>query len=210
VAPASAHAPIESLHLFHVLRDDLALLYRLVAEFRLYTVGQWESFSRSGRATTLLPVDVCRRLDALCACAHAVHAAALIGRGRPVDARVLEESDAVTDTFLPVLKAVNIDVEGDPRRLLGAITDPNDERVKGFRKKNLEKLTEYLQEHGYIDERPVLEVADVYARAIEPVRAAIERGVIEKQGCLALADRLMGAFGFRAADERRATRPAAD
>ena len=196
VPPALPHAPIESLHLFYLLRGDLALLYRLVSVCRVHTLGNWESLSRSGRAPDLLPLADCRRLDVWCACARAAHAAGSIGRGKPLDQQSLEDSDAVSDTFMPVVTAVNQDVAGDPGRLINVIADPTDERVKGFRKKSLEKLTEYLQEHGYLDDRPTLEIAEVYARAIEPARKAIEDGVVDEKACLELVDWVLAAFGY--------------
>ena len=43
VPPAVTHEPIESLHLFYVLRHELPLLHRLLDETRIDTIGRWES-----------------------------------------------------------------------------------------------------------------------------------------------------------------------
>ena len=56
----ASHAPIEALHLFYLLRDDLPLLYELIAKYRIDTVGKWLSFSVSGRADKLLSPLACK------------------------------------------------------------------------------------------------------------------------------------------------------
>jgi len=192
VPPAAAHEPIESLHLFYVLRHNLPLLYRLIGEFRINTLGRWESFSRSGRASLLLADDACRRLDALCACTRAAHEAASIGRGRPVDDQALADSGAVSDRFMAAVRAANREVGGDARHLLEAV----DRSVKGFRTDKLRDLEDHLRDHAYLDERPQLDVAEIYARSLEPIRAALADHVLEQKECLALVADLLAAFRY--------------
>lgn len=191
VPAAHVHAPIEALHLFYLLRDDLPLLYELVEKYRIDTVGKWLSFSASGRVEKLLPPHDCKRLDAVCAGAREVQRAATVGRGKPVDEQALEESGAVSDTFMPVLRDLIDEVGGDATALLEII----DNRVKGFRKKSRADLEEYLEGHGYIDTNPQLEISDIYARTVGAMERMVDEGLVTQDECLALADRLVGAFG---------------
>lgn len=190
VPAAQVHAPIEALHLFYLLRDDLPLLYELIEKYRIDTVGKWLSFSALGRAEKLLPPWDCKRLDAVCAGAREVQRAAAVGRGKPVDEQALEESGAVTDKFMPVLRKLIHEVGGDATAMLDTI----DDSVKGFRKKNRADLKDYLEEHGYIDANPQLEISEVYARTISAMERIIEEGIVSRDECLALADQLVAVF----------------
>ena len=191
VPAAHVHAPIEALHLFYLLRDNLPLLYELITKYRIDTVGKWLSFSRGKRAEKLLSPQDCKRLDAVCAGAREVQRAATVGRGKPVDAQALEESGAVSGTFMPVLRDLVHEVGGDATAMLEIMDDPGDERGKGFRKKSRLELVEYFEEGGYIDVNPTLDHAAIYACTI----AAMETEVVAQAECVALADRLLGAFG---------------
>jgi exonuclease SbcC len=194
VPPARVHAPIEALHLFYLLRDDLPLLYELIAKYRIDTVGKWLSFSVTGRADKLLSLQDCKRLGAICTGAREVQRAAIVGRGKPVDAQALEESGAVTGKYMPVLRDLVQVVGGNAKAILDVINDPGDDRVKGFRKKNHAELNEYFEASGYIDTSPKLEIATIYARTILAMAVEIDEGVATKDECMALADRLLGAF----------------
>ena len=194
VPPARVHAPIEALHLFHLLRDDRSLLHELLAKYRIDTVGKWISFSKLGRAEKLLTPQACKRLDALCDGGREIQRAVSVGWGKPVDSQALEESGAVTGTFMPVLQELIGVVGGEAETMLGIIDDPTDDRVKSFRKKNRADLFVFFEEHGHIDSRPRLGISDVYARTLAGMEAAIDEGVVAKDDCLALVDRLVGAF----------------
>ena len=194
VPPARVHAPIEALHLFHLLRDDLALLHELLAKYRIDTVGKWISFSKLGRAEKLLTLQACKRLDALCDGGREIQRAVSVGWGKPVDSQALEESGAVSGTFMPVLQELIGVVGGEAETILGIIDDPTDDRVKSFRKKNRADLFVFFEERGHIDSRQRLDPSDIYARALAGMQAAVDEGVVATDDCLALVDRLVGAF----------------
>lgn len=196
VPRALTHQPIESLHLFYVLRRELPLLHRLLDETRIDTIGRWESFERSGRASLFLPADLCRRLSAFCACARTVHAAAAIGRGRPVDDGALQDSGAVSERYLDALRQITHETGCEARRLIEFVRDSGDDRVKGFRKDKLADLQEFFRENGYLDERPTLVHAEIVARALESLHASIEDGLLQRATALGLVEDLLAAFGF--------------
>lgn len=123
VPSADTLKPVESLHLFYLLRNDLKSLYTLIRETRITTVGQWMSLSASGRANQFVTTELCQRLDALCECAREILEFRAIGRGEPVDGEVLRNSGAVSDTFLPRLTALASDLSGDAERFLAAFDD---------------------------------------------------------------------------------------
>ncbi len=192
--PARVHAPIEALHLFHLLRDDLSLLHELLAKYKIDTVGKWISFSKLGRAEKLLTPEACKRLDALCDGGREIQRAVSVGWGKPVDSQALEESGAVTGKFMPVLQELIGVVGGEAETMLEIIDDPTDDRVKSFRKKNRADLFVFFEERGHIDSRPRLGISDVYARTLAGMEAAVDEGVVAKDDCLALVDRLVGAY----------------
>ena len=194
VPPASVLKAVESLHLFYLLRDDLNLLYMLLRETRITTVGQWVSLSESGRANRFLPTDVCGRLDALCKCAREIYEIRNIGRGRPVDGEVLRESDAVTDTFITRLTSLASDMDGDGRRFLDAFEDRSEERVKGFRNDAQQRLRTYLEDNEYVDSRPVVSDNEIRLRVIDQAHNTIDAGIITREECDRFVDQLLSAL----------------
>lgn len=191
VPPASMLKPVESLHLFYLLRDDLDSLYTLLRETRISTVGQWVSLSESGRANRFLPEDVCARLDALCRCAREIYEVRIIGRGRPVDGEVLRESGAVTETFIARLASLAGDLDGDGRCFLAAFEDRNEERVKGFRNNAQQQLRTYLEDNGYVDSRPIVSADEIRLHVIGQTHAAIDTDIITRKECGRFVDQLL-------------------
>jgi exonuclease SbcC len=194
VPPASMHKPVESLHLFYLLRDDLDSLYTLIRETRITTVGQWVSLSESGRAHRFLPANVCSRLDALCRCARETYEIRAVGRGSPVDGEVLRESGTVTETFITRLTSLASDLDGDGRRFLAAFEDRSEERVKGFRNDARQRLRTYFENYGYIDSRPVVNAGEIRLRVIGQTQTAIDAGIITREECGRFVDDLLSAF----------------
>ena len=194
VPPASALKPVESLHLFYLLRDDLHSLYTLLHETRITTVGQWLSLSESGRAHRFLSTDVCHRLDSLCRSAREIYEARAIGRGKPVDGEVLRRSGAVTDRFIERLTSLVSDFDGDGERFLAAFEDRSEERVKGFRNDAQQRLRTYLEDNGYIDTRPVMRAEDIRLRAIVQAHTSIDAGIITREECGRFGDKLLSAL----------------
>lgn len=141
--------PPGQLHLFHLLRDDLPLLHRLMEDWRVDNLGRLETLLGSTAARAAIPDAAVRdRLAGRCATARAWADAWRRGRGRPVDRTVLERSGAVTDTYMDRVAALAEEVGGDAEALIQGLREG---RVKGFRSSKTEELAEWLAEHGYID-----------------------------------------------------------
>ena len=191
VPPASAFNPVESLHLFYLLRDDLDSLHTLLKEARISTVGQWISLSESGQSKHFLTSDFCIRLDAICHCARDIFEARSVGRGRLIDGEVLRDSGAVSETFIERLTSLASDLDGDAKRLLAAFDDRSEERVKGFRNEAQQRLRAYLEDNGYVDSRPVANDNEIRLHVIEQTHTAIKPGVMNREDCGRFVDQLL-------------------
>ena len=191
VPPANVSRPVESLHLFYLLRDDLDSLHTLLKEARISTVGQWISLSASGQSKHFLTSDFCIRLDAICHCARDIFEARSVGRGRLIDGEVLRESGAVSETFIERLTSLASDLEGDAKRFLAAFDDRSEERVKGFRNEAQQRLRDYLENNAYVDSRLVVSDNEIRLRVIEQTKNAINAGVMTGKDCGRFVDHLL-------------------
>ncbi len=174
--------PAGSLHLFHLLRDDLDLLHALLAQ-GIETVGQWRRFSGTARRTGLLPEATCARLDLLADLADAFLVARRRGRDRPVDPLLLRESGAVSDRFLAEVEELRERVAGDPRLLLDALAA---KEVKGFHDSKRQELEEFLRERGCLDDREALDEGGVVERVLGRLADRLGTGTIGAAGAAAL------------------------
>jgi uncharacterized protein YhaN len=76
-----------------------------------------------------------------------------VGRSIPIDRQVLEEADAVTDTYVDRVNEVLKSVNGNPYSLLEALKNG---AVSGFRTKKAEELEQYLKDGKFLsDEQPL-------------------------------------------------------
>ena len=178
VAPPDPERP-GALHLFHLLRDDLELLYRLLADVRVATVGQWRTLSRGGGGAAVVGADEAAHLDALCDLAVAYTAAWRVGRGRPVDRAVLAASGAVSERYLDPLAEVAAELGGDGRALLALLERRGgDPRTHGFRANKRDALVAYLREGGYLDPREPLDDEALRVRLLSELAPAITAGAV--------------------------------
>lgn len=142
-----------AVHVFHVLRNDLDLTWRLL-DLGVQRVGQLEGLLASPAADHLLQDAHVHRLTARVQAARAWLQAWREGRGRPVDRAALEASGAVTEAFLDRVDALAQALDGDAARLLNALREG---RVSGFRSDKREELAGYLEQEGFVDPRVPLD-----------------------------------------------------
>lgn len=154
------------LHLFHVLRDDLPLLHRLLAEARVERIGHWHALRGSPAVRRLLDEDERGRIDAAVAVAERYIEAFSIGRGRRVDRGVLESSAAVSESFLARMIDLASDLDGDARALLAALED---KQLPNFRASKIEELRLDLEASGHLDPAEPLDAAALRVRALSAV-----------------------------------------
>ena len=155
VVPAyNAHTDAGSIHLFHLLRDDLDLLHRLLDTWRIHSLGQLEALLKSSAAQGAV-TDSSLRQTLLNRCAATRHWVALWrqGRGKPVDRPALEQSGAVTSVFIDNATNLAAKLEGNGQALIAALSD---RRLPRFRTHNIDGLEQWLTDEGYIDNQPPL------------------------------------------------------
>jgi energy-coupling factor transporter ATP-binding protein EcfA2 len=141
-------APVEALHPFHVLRDDLQALKR-VLDARILSVGALEALL--DRRSDLLDPEARARFRGWSAFTRATLAAWRVGRGAPVDRSVLGQPDSgVSDHFLDNLAALAAEVGGDAKELLRCI-DEKHALARGFGTAKRDRLRQFLEEHEHLD-----------------------------------------------------------
>jgi hypothetical protein len=109
-----------------------------------------------------------------------------------VDRPALEQTDAVTDTFIDGVSALANELEGDAEALLGAVRERTDERVSGFRSAKADDLEAYLREEGYLDPRDRRTPAEMWQYVLADVATAREEGHLQLDDLERLFQRLQG------------------
>ena len=152
------HRPGGGIHLFHVLRDDLALLHSLMDTWRIGSLGQLEVLLASDAARTALPGgDLQRRLRQRCRVVRTWVELWRQGRGRPVDRGVLEQCPAVSARFVDQVAELAARVRGDGEALVVALRAGEIDR---FRSRKSDELEQWLADAGYTDDQERLNDAD--------------------------------------------------
>lgn len=163
VPPLEGQAPIEALHLFHVMRDELVDLRRLL-ELRIERVGVLRELQADG--AQLLDVGVRARVEAWIRFTESVFAAWRVGRGRPLDREVLRHRDlALSDVAFEGVEPVAREVGWDAKRLVAEL------EVRKLGKQKLQqqvrdRLREFLEREGHLDPASVLEREQAWARVL--------------------------------------------
>lgn len=159
VPPVEPSRAAEDVHLFHLLRDDLETLYRLLVH-KVVRLGELEAFLALPAAEAVLPdPDVRARLTHRCRVARRWLEAWRVGRGRPVDRGVLEQATAdgksiLTDRMIGPVSELAEDCGGDGDALLERLEN---REVPGFLQRKAEDLREWLTAEGYVDPRARLD-----------------------------------------------------
>lgn len=150
VPPVDPRRPAGSLHIFHVLRDDLPLLFNLLQNWHMLGLGQLESLLASSAGADAVSDSAMRkRLVGRIDTAKAWVEVWRHGRGMPVDRNALEKSGAVSASFIDRVSDLNDSVDGDGAMLIGALKDGKIER---FRIDNIARLEDFLLVEAYINE----------------------------------------------------------
>ena len=152
------HRPEGGIHLFHLLRDDLALLHSLMETWRIASLGQLEVLLASDAARAALPGEELQcRLRRRCRVVRTWVELWRQGRGRPVDRGVLEQCSAISITFIDRVAELAVRVEGDAEALLDALRTG---AVDRFRLRKLHELEQWLADGGYTDDQDRLSGED--------------------------------------------------
>lgn len=188
--------PAGACHLFHLLRDDLALLGRLLRAGVTH-LGPLRSLLREAAAEALLSDEERRRLVLRAQALEAFLEAWRAGRGRPVDRHALDASGAVTEAFLDRVDALARSVGGDAAALLEGLAS---RQVPRFRSKDRRRLEAWLRDHGYLDDGPRSTAEDLRRRVLTALAAHTGAAARDRDDLLEAATALCDAFtsGVRA------------
>jgi exonuclease SbcC len=178
-------------HLFHLLRDDLPLLHRLL-QAHLSTAGQWRRGRRAALAGGLLDQDAAARLDARVHALKTFVDAWRIGRGRPVDHHALAASGAVSGTFLDRVTELAEQLAGDGSALLAGLRAG---QVSHFHRDKIDVLEEYLTAEGHLDPRPPLDEPAVRERVFAALEQELAAGAVSLEVMARLSHELWEAAG---------------
>lgn len=165
-------------HLFHLLWDDLNLLHGLLQD-GIQWVGQWHKISGSNYAAKLISQsDSATELDRRADLFEVFCQLWIQGRGQPVDRDAIEESGALAEKWLEGVAAISAENQGDGKRLIEIMRGKDDERTKGLRVKSIEGLEQFLRDHAYMDDRPVLDAEELHTLVLtSPAAAQLGDGV---------------------------------
>ncbi|MEA3447613.1 MAG: hypothetical protein U9Q98_04065 [Bacteroidota bacterium] len=134
------------LHLWYLI-EDTELLYRCLSQGIAYW-GQLQSFfNHQGQIPGLTE----KRINALQEKATIVDNFLRdyrIGRPKPIDRSVLIHSKTISNNFIDEVDELLKSLNGNPEKMIEALKAG---QVAKFRTKNIEELTNYLEENGYID-----------------------------------------------------------
>ena len=164
-------------HLWHLI-DDLPTLYRLLNN----GINKW------GQLRTLVSYN---RVDGICSDSETFRSAEAkarllesafrfwkIGRGKAVDRKVLQDSDAVSGTFIDRLTNLAAELEGDGKAIIQALDDGT---LAGFRSDKRVSLQEYLIADGFIDERDELSPEQIRDETRLVMFVELENGLINSE-----------------------------
>ena len=166
------HRPEGGIHLFHLLRDDLALLHTLMQTWRIVTLGQLEVLLASDAARAALPgEELQRRLRRRCRVVRTWVELWRQGRGRPVDRGVLERCSAISTIFIDRVAELAVRVRGDAEALVRGMRAGE---VGRFRAHKLNELEQWLAEWGYVDDLDRLTGEDRRRLTLQRVAPASE------------------------------------
>ena len=179
--------PIQQLHLWYLIESPGALLDLIDAGTRMWGQLQFQ-YQRAGQAATGLAPDRLRGVQARARAVKSWQEAWRVGRGRPVDRSVLQETSAVTDTFLDGVSALADELDGDAEALLRVLRERSDERVSGFRSAKADELETYLRENKYLDPRDRHTPAEMWQYVVADLSTARQEGGLD----LDALDRLFG------------------
>ena len=163
LAPGLGHS---RQHFFYLLSDDLELL-RAVLGNGIDRAGQWETVARSRLAARLAASsETAGQIGSRVQLLEVFCEAWSQGRGRAVDRDVLAECRVLTERYREDVVEIAGELDGNPVRLLAALREKSDGRLRGFRGKAADALEEHLRNRGYLDDRPVLGEGAVRIRVL--------------------------------------------
>jgi len=180
--------PVGRLHLWYVVERTELLRECLDAGLR-----RWGQLRHLGETGGLGAIDMdapdFETVRARARAAANYRETWLVGRGKPVDRTALEESGAVTETFIDEVDELCERLDGEAEALLDALEAGE---VSGFRTQKRRELRAHLRREGHLAETEPLDPDHVWERLLAASADALEAGLLDRSDLRALLDRLTG------------------
>lgn len=157
------YLPASSCHLFYILDDDLKLLYTLMRDVGIFTVGQWDSFTRLNPNPPGISRREKDRIDALIRILYLFLEKWAIGRGKSIDREILTASGAVSERYIDGFSELAQELNGDSGLFLEHLEAGNDPRVTRYPTRKKTMLRVYLKENEFLDLRERLTMEEIVA-----------------------------------------------
>ena len=165
----------DNVHLWHLLHDPIDVhqcaTQGIVAWGQLRTLKQM-----SADGSAVRNIGVYERAAVAAKAVEAACEAWRVGRGKPVDRRVLQDSQCVSKTFIDELSDLAREQNGDARAIIAALEDG---KVARWRANNTETLREYFETNGYLTDDSPLSSNELRARVITAVVDDVDAGHID-------------------------------
>ncbi len=172
-----------NLHLWYFI-DDTKLLYRLLEK----GVKNYDSLRlhlNNGNQVEGLTDEIKSDLSKYVKLADAYFKLQRVGRSKPIDRKVLEDSGAVSNAFIERVTEKMAETDNDPECLLEALENGEVSRFTGGK---ITELREYLINNGYLSEEELLTQEELQ-REIE--KSIVRLDINPKKAHL-FFDRLLG------------------
>lgn len=101
------------------------------------------------------------------------------GRGKVISRSTLIQG-GISKNYLEKLLEIAEENKGDSKKLLAVLEEKKDERIKGFRAKQLEELRDFLLKEEYLDEQPILTDDEIRSELLPMTNLEENRIFIEK------------------------------
>lgn len=148
--------PVERLHLWYLI-EDTKLLHACLAR-GIDAWGPFKTYLTNGGQLSTGEADLLKAVQQKAEVLTQVLELYRQGRPQPVPPEALEQTDAVSDTFIEEVTALLQKVDGNPRKLVKGLQEG---KVSRFLTRKIEELESYFEAEGYIDaseEIPPLEL----------------------------------------------------
>lgn len=169
-------ASLDDLHVWHLL-DDVNVLHKLMSH-HVSTWGQLQTLLATG-GVGIFDLDD-EVFDHARAKAKAIEEAVRcwrIGRGKPVDRSVIQESNVASEAFVDRLTELAQKCRGDAKRI---VTCLENKEVARWRADNTDRLASYFEEHGYLSQEEPMTLDQVRIRVMAAIAEPLKAGLVKQ------------------------------
>ncbi|NBC29187.1 MAG: hypothetical protein GVY29_04250 [Spirochaetes bacterium] len=179
-------APLGELHLWYLIERVDSL--RRVLQKGLECWGPCRELMDAGGPSLVgLEADEGQKVQAYATAVKAWKDAWFTGRGEKVDRAALEESGAVSETFMDQVTKLSDEVNGNAEALIEGLRQG---KVKRFHENKAQELEDYFERSGYIDPTPTLSEGEIKSRVVSAISAALQDEVVQLPELWALLGRI--------------------